>query len=75
MNAPDKLQELLTLTREPFPAAKRVAWHVCEAARRHGLLTRGVGSVLILMPPYCTTPAQAARMVNALYRGLRETVG
>ena len=47
-------------TREPFPFAERIGHRVCEAARRHGLLTRPVGDVLVLMPPYCTTPAQLA---------------
>jgi adenosylmethionine-8-amino-7-oxononanoate transaminase len=57
-------------TREPFPFAERIGHRVCEAARRHGLLTRPVGDVLVLMPPYCTTDAQLRRMVEALWLGL-----
>jgi adenosylmethionine-8-amino-7-oxononanoate aminotransferase len=33
---------------------------------RRGVLTRPVGNVIVLMPPYCTTPAQLQKMVSAL---------
>ena len=42
-------------TREPFPFAERIGHRICEAARAHGLLTRPIGDVLVLMPPYCCT--------------------
>jgi adenosylmethionine---8-amino-7-oxononanoate aminotransferase len=41
---------------------------VCLAARRHGLLTRPIRDVIVLMPPFCITLAQlreAAQAVNA----------
>jgi adenosylmethionine-8-amino-7-oxononanoate transaminase len=59
-------------TRESFPFAERIGQRICDAARAHGLLTRPVGDVLVLMPPYCTTPDQLRRMVEALWRGLQE---
>jgi len=59
-------------TRESFPFAKRIGHRICEAAQKHGLLTRPVGDVLILMPPYCTTENQIAQMVEALWLGLNE---
>jgi adenosylmethionine-8-amino-7-oxononanoate aminotransferase len=61
-------------TREPFPFTERIGHRVCEAARKHGLLTRPIGDVLVLMPPYCTTPEQLGRMVAALWRGLGEVL-
>ena len=59
-------------TRERFPFAERIGHRICEAARAHGLLTRPVGDVLVLMPPYCVTEAQIGQMVEALWRGLNE---
>jgi adenosylmethionine-8-amino-7-oxononanoate aminotransferase len=53
-------------TREPFDLRERVGIRVCEALARRGVLTRPVGNVVVLMPPYCTTPAEARRMVAAL---------
>jgi adenosylmethionine-8-amino-7-oxononanoate aminotransferase len=59
-------------TRQPFPWTERIGMRICEAARKHGLLTRPIGDVLVLMPPYCTTEEQLAMMVEALWRGLLE---
>jgi adenosylmethionine-8-amino-7-oxononanoate aminotransferase len=53
-------------TREPFDLRERVGIRVCEAMARQGVLTRPVGNVIVLMPPYCTTPAEARRMVATL---------
>jgi adenosylmethionine-8-amino-7-oxononanoate aminotransferase len=61
-------------TRRPFAPERRIGARVCAAARAHGLLTRPVGDVLVLMPPYCTTPAQLAQMAEALWRGLGEVL-
>ena len=57
-------------TRRGFPLEKRIGHWVCEAAKKHGLLTRPIGNVLLLMPPYCITEEETERMVNALWRGL-----
>jgi adenosylmethionine-8-amino-7-oxononanoate transaminase len=61
-------------TRQPFPFTARTGHYICEAARAHGLLTRPVGDVLILMPPYCTTETQLKQMVEALWLGLNEVL-
>ena len=53
-------------TREPFPLRERVGLRVCEAMARRGVLTRPVGNVIVVMPPYCTTPAQVRRIVAKL---------
>ena len=53
-------------TREPFDPRQRAGSRVCEALAERGVLTRPVGNVVVLMPPYCTTPAQVRRMVGAL---------
>ena len=50
-------------TREPFALRERAGIRVCEAMARRGVLTRPVGNVIVLMPPYCTTPAQLQKMV------------
>jgi len=53
-------------TRAPFPLRERAGIRVCEAMARRGVLTRSVGNVIVLMPPYCTTRAQLHKMVSAL---------
>ena len=61
-------------TRKPFQYEQRIGFRVCEAARQYGLLTRPVGDVLLLMPPYCTTEEQLAQMVTALYKALHDVL-
>jgi len=57
-------------TRKSFPFAQRLGHRICLEARRHGLLTRPIGDVLILMPPYCATEAQLTHMADALWLAL-----
>ena len=42
---------------------------------RRGVLTRPIGNVIVLMPPYCTTPAQVRRMVDSLDEAVAEVFG
>ena len=62
-------------TREPFDLRERAGIRVCETMARRGVLTRPVGNVIVLMPPYCTTPVQARRMVCAVFDSIREIFG
>ena len=59
-------------TRAPFDLRERAGIRVCEAMARRGVLTRPVGNVIVLMPPYCTTPKQASKMVQAVFDSVRE---
>jgi adenosylmethionine-8-amino-7-oxononanoate aminotransferase len=60
-------------TRKPFPLRARVGIRVCEAMAERGVLTRPVGNVIVLMPPYCTTRAQLHHMISALRESIAET--
>ncbi len=62
-------------TREPFALHERAGVRVCKAMAKRGVLTRPIGNVIVLMPPYCTTKAQARRMVSALRESVEETFG
>ncbi len=59
-------------TREPFALRERAGIRVCEAMAQRGVLTRPVGNVIVLMPPYCTTQAQLQKMISALEESIRE---
>jgi len=61
-------------TRRPFPSAERRGARICQTAREFGLLTRPIGDVLILMPPYSTTPDELTRMVEALLKALAKEI-
>jgi adenosylmethionine-8-amino-7-oxononanoate aminotransferase len=59
-------------TRRPFDLRERVGNLVCEAMARRGVLTRPIGNVVVIMPPFCTTPTQARRMIDVLRRSVVE---
>jgi adenosylmethionine-8-amino-7-oxononanoate aminotransferase len=59
-------------TREPLALRDRAGIRVCEAMARRGVLTRPVGNVIVLIPPYCTTKAQLNQMVSALAKSVTE---
>jgi adenosylmethionine-8-amino-7-oxononanoate aminotransferase len=62
-------------TREPFALRDRVGIRVCEAMAKRGVLTRPVGNVIVLMPPYCTTSAQIQTIVASLTDSVKELAG
>jgi adenosylmethionine-8-amino-7-oxononanoate aminotransferase len=49
-----------------------LATAVCIEARRHGLLTRSLGNVIVLMPPLCITMDQLTEAVKALQSSIAD---
>jgi adenosylmethionine-8-amino-7-oxononanoate aminotransferase len=60
-------------TREPFDLRERAGIRVCEAMAKRGVLTRPIGNVIVLMPPYCTTAAQLEKIIAATREGIAAT--
>jgi adenosylmethionine-8-amino-7-oxononanoate aminotransferase len=61
-------------TKRPFDLREQAGIRVCEAMAKRGVLTRPIGSVIVLMPPYCTTPAQIRRVVHTLRESIEEVL-
>jgi lysine---8-amino-7-oxononanoate aminotransferase len=59
-------------TRKPFELQEQAGIRVCSAMAKRGVLTRPIGSVIALMPPYCTTPAQMKQMVAVLREAIED---
>jgi adenosylmethionine---8-amino-7-oxononanoate aminotransferase len=53
-------------TRQAYDLREKAGIRVCEAMARRGVLTRPIGNVLVLMPPYCATASQVRRMIQVL---------
>jgi adenosylmethionine---8-amino-7-oxononanoate aminotransferase len=62
-------------TREPFDLRERAGARVCEAMAKRGVLTRPIGNVVVIMPPYCTTQAQLKRIIAATRESIAATFG
>jgi adenosylmethionine---8-amino-7-oxononanoate aminotransferase len=61
--------------REPFPLTDRMGIKVCNEMRTRGVLTRPIGNVIVIMPPYCTTDEQLDRVLRVLADSIRLVVG
>ena len=61
-------------TREPFELVERAGIRVCDALAKRGILTRPVGNVIVIMPPYCTTQRQVKKIFSALHNAIDETL-
>jgi adenosylmethionine-8-amino-7-oxononanoate aminotransferase len=53
-------------------ARAEMAAAVCTQARRHGMLTRPIRNVVVLMPPLCITMDQLSKAVEALRASITE---
>jgi adenosylmethionine-8-amino-7-oxononanoate aminotransferase len=62
-------------TRAPFALRERAGIRVCEAMAKLGVLTRPIGNVIVLMPPYCTTKTQLTKMAFAVREAVAEVFG
>jgi adenosylmethionine---8-amino-7-oxononanoate aminotransferase len=61
-------------TREPFALREQAGIRVCEAMAKHGVLTRPIGNVIVLMPPYCTTRVQLEKIVTTLLDSIHDVL-
>jgi adenosylmethionine-8-amino-7-oxononanoate aminotransferase len=59
-------------TCEPLPWAERCGHRVCVAARKHGVLLRPLGNVIVIMPPLAISLAELDRIALAVESGLAE---
>jgi adenosylmethionine---8-amino-7-oxononanoate aminotransferase len=62
-------------TREPFDLRERAGIRVCEAMAARGVLTRPIGNIIVLMPPYCTTPKQLKKIIHVTRESIARTLG
>ncbi|MDP6677677.1 MAG: adenosylmethionine--8-amino-7-oxononanoate transaminase [Verrucomicrobiota bacterium] len=61
-------------TREPFTLAKQAGIRVCDGLAKRGVLTRPIGNVIVIMPPFCTTQRQVKKIFAALHDSIDETL-
>ncbi len=57
---------------DPFDWRDQVGSQICLAARRHGLLTRPIGDVIVLMLPLCVLTPEIDLAINAIGNGIEE---
>jgi adenosylmethionine-8-amino-7-oxononanoate aminotransferase len=60
-------------TRKPFRLRDQAGIRVCQAMAKRGVLTRPIGNVLVIMPPYCTSAEELHQMMNTTRLAIAET--
>jgi len=59
----------------PYRVEERIGIKVCRAMRARGVLTRPLGNVIVIMPPYCISAEQMEKIFTALAESIRAVVG
>ncbi len=59
-------------TKRPYDWSLQVGARICDLARRHGLLIRPIGDILIVMPPLALSLEQLAEMLRVMDLCIRE---
>src|ERR1043166_8290302 len=55
----------------PYPIVERLGEKFCREMRRRWVLTRLLGNVVTIMPPYCIASAQLERVLEVLAESIR----
>lgn len=58
-------------TKEPYPWEERVGNQVCLEARKHGLLIRPLGHIIVSMPPLSIKEHELNRLLNIMYESVK----
>jgi adenosylmethionine-8-amino-7-oxononanoate aminotransferase len=53
-------------TRKPFDPRLRIGAKVCQAVRKHGVILRPLGDVVVLMPPLAMEVSDLEKIMNAV---------
>ncbi len=58
--------------RRPFAAAKRVGHQVTKKARRHGVIIRPLGDVIVVMPPLSVTEEEIDALLRVVHLAIKK---
>ena len=58
-----------------YPIEAKMGIKICAEMSRRGVLTRPIGNVVVLMPPYCVTREQLEKMTTVLCESVQAVCG
>ena len=62
-------------TRKPYAPAEKIGQKVISEARKHGVIIRPLGDVIVLMPPLAIKESTLQELVDATYESIRAVTG
>lgn len=58
-------------TKEPFPPADKIGHRVIMEARKHGIIIRPLGNIVVLMPPLGMTISELDKLCDITFESIR----
>jgi len=58
-------------TKRPYPLEEKIGIRVIQEARKHGLIIRPLGSVVVLMPPLSISTRELKRLLEIVYGAIK----
>jgi adenosylmethionine-8-amino-7-oxononanoate aminotransferase len=62
-------------TQEPYPWTEKIGACVCQEVRKHGVILRPLGNVIVLMPPLSMSVEELERLLDVTYRAIGNVTG
>ncbi|TLD42330.1 MAG: Adenosylmethionine-8-amino-7-oxononanoate aminotransferase [Candidatus Jettenia ecosi] len=62
-------------TKEPYPWEERIGVQVCLEAKKHNLLIRPLGHIIVIMPPLIIRIDELDRMLDTIYKSIEIVTG
>ena len=59
-------------TKEPYPLEEKIGFNVTAEVRKHGVILRPLGNVIVLMPPLSITEKELARLLDVTYEAIKK---
>jgi len=56
---------------QPYPWEEKIGVRVCQEARKHGVILRPLGNVIVLMPPLSISPSELMQLLDTTYRAIK----
>ena len=60
------------INKQPFPLKERIGHNVCLSVRKHGVILRNLGDVIVLMPPLSVTQDELIHMIASVEKSIYE---
>lgn len=59
-------------TKEPYPLEEKIGFKVTAEVRKHGVILRPLGNVIVLMPPLSINEKELSRLLDVTYEAIRK---
>jgi len=59
-------------TKSAYPLERRIGHNICMAIRKHGVILRNLGDVVILLPPLTVAPDELVHMLESVEKSIYE---